>query len=172
MSKSHHCIGCNKSFASAQSLWNHKQRCFRPKKEDSTVQSKDKIIGDILNKVDQRFKASSSVKKPELKMDDVVPIQIEPIQVEPKSDLSFEEKKNSDPESDFESSSEKSEESDYEILDYREKLKENFRNLYMKFHQDIGIFDKLVLMLDELEMMDCLTKDESNSVKEDLKKKN
>ena len=126
MSKSHHCIGCDKSFASAQSLWNHKQRCFRPKKEDSTVQSKDKIIGDILNNVDQRVKDSSSVKKPELKMDDVVPIQIEP-----KSDLSFEEKKNSDPESDFESSSEKSEESDYEILDYREKLKENFRNLYM-----------------------------------------
>ena len=41
----------------------------------------------------------------------------------------------------------------------------------MKFHQDIGLFNKLVLTLDELEMMDCLTKDESDSVKEDLKKK-
>ena len=56
-------------------------------------------------------------------------------------------------------------------MDEQEKLKEDFRNLYMKFHQDIGIFNKLVLTLDELEMMDCLTKGESNSVKEDLKKK-
>ena len=44
------------SSASSQSLWNHKQRCFRSKKEGSTAQSidKDKIIGNILNKVDQR----------------------------------------------------------------------------------------------------------------------
>ena len=165
MSKSHHCIGCDKSFASAQSLWNHKQRCFRPKKEDSTVQSKDKIIGDIMNKVDQRVKDSSSIKKPEFKMDDM--------EVEPKLDLLL-EKKTSDPESKSESDSEEtesSEESDHEITDEQEKLKEDFRNLYMKFHQDIGIFNKLVLTLDELEMMDCLTKDESDSVKENLKKK-
>ena len=166
MSKLHHCIECDKSFASRQSLWNHKQRCFRLKKqEDSTVQSKDKIIGDILNKVDQRVKDSSSVKKPELKMDDM--------EVDPKLDLLL-EKKTSDPESKSESDSEEtesSEESDHEITDEQEKLKEDFRNLYMKFHQDIGIFNKLVLTLDELEMMDCLTKDESDSVKEDLKKK-
>ena len=166
MSKLHHCIECDKSFASRQSLWNHKQRCFRLKKQaDSTVQSKDKIIGDILNKVDQRVKDSSSVKKPELKMDDM--------EVDPKLDLLL-EKKTSDPESKSESDSEEtesSEESDHEITDEQEKLKEDFRNLYMKFHQDIGIFNKLVLTLDELEMMDCLTKDESDSVKEDLKKK-
>ena len=84
----------------------------------------------------------------------------------------FEEIMNIDPmsgESDSEEN-ESSEESD-EITDKQEKLKEDFRNLYMKFHQDIGLFNKLVLTLDELEMMDLLTKDESDSVKEDLKKK-
>ena len=43
---------------------------------------------------------SSSVKKLDLKMDDVVPMQVEPMQVETKSDLSFEEKKTSDHEAD------------------------------------------------------------------------
>ena len=76
---------------------------------------------------------------------------------------------NIDPESDSEEN-ESSEESD-EITDEQEKLKENFKNLYMKFHHDIGLFNKLVLILDELEMMNCLTKEECNSVKEDLKKK-
>ena len=47
------------------------------------------IIGDILNKVDQKVKnraTPTSLKKQELKMDDVVHMQ-----VDPKSDLSFEE---------------------------------------------------------------------------------
>ena len=116
MSKLHHCIECDKSFASRQSLWNHKQRCFRLKKqEDSTVQSKDKIIGDILNKVDQRVKDSSSVEKPELKMDEM--------EVDPKLDLLL-EKKTSDPESKSESDSEEtesSEESDHKITDEQER---------------------------------------------------
>ena len=93
-----------------------------------------------MNKVDERAKdrtPPSSVKKPYLKMDNVVPMQ-----VEPKSDLCVQEKKNSDPESDSEQGSEESEsseESDAEIPDDREKPKENFRTVYMKFHQDIGI---------------------------------
>ena len=29
MAKMYLCVGCNKSYASSQSLWNHKQRCLR-----------------------------------------------------------------------------------------------------------------------------------------------
>ena len=67
--------------------------------------------------------------------------------------------------------SESSEEFDHEISYSQEKLKENFRELYIKFHHDIGILDKLILTLDELEMMDCLTKEECDSMKEVLKNK-
>ena len=153
------CDRCDKVLASPQSMWNHRQRCSKPKKQ--VHPNKDKILGDILNKVDQRAKdrSKSPSVKPNFKMD--------------ASKSRFEETMNIDPmsgESDSEEN-ESSVESDNEITDKQEKLKEDFRNLYMKFHQDIGLFNKLVLTLDELEMMDLLTKDESDSVKEDLKKK-
>ena len=163
MARLHSCIKCNKSFASSQSLWNHKQRCSNPKKSESD--DKEKIIGDILNKVEQRVKDQAPVKKLELKMADT--------ETKPKFDLPVEEKTN-EPDFNHESDSvesESSEESDHEISDKQQKLKENFRELYLKFHQDIGILDKLILTLDELEMMDCLTKEECDSMKEVLKNK-
>ena len=121
------CIEYNKSFASSQSLWNHKTRCFRSKKEDrsdTTIQSidKDKIIGDILNKGDQRVKdrtTSSFLTKQELKMDDIVPMQ-----VDPRSYFAIEEKKNSNPELDSGSGSDESEPSDADVLNSLEKLSE------------------------------------------------
>ena len=63
-----------------------------------------------MNKDEQRAKdrtTPSSVKKPELKIDDIVPMQ-----VGPRSDLSFEEKRNSDPESVSESGSRESKSSE------------------------------------------------------------
>ena len=158
MAKLHSCIKCNKSFTSSQSLWNHKQRCLNPKKSESD--DKEKIIGDILNKVEQRVKDQAHANKPELKMVDTGS--------KPKFDFPVEEKTN---ESDLNLESDSSEESDHDIPDNREKLKEKFRELYLKFHQDIGILDKLILTLDELEMMDCLTKEECDSMKEVLKNK-
>ena len=124
MARLHSCIKCNKSFASSQSLWNHKQRCSNPKKSESD--DKEKIIGDILNKVEQRV--NDQAHKLELKMVDTGS--------KPKFDLPVEEKTN---ESDFNLESDSSEESDHDIPDNREKLKEKFRELYLKFHQDIGI---------------------------------
>ena len=118
-----------------------------------------------MNKVEQRVKDQAHVKKLELKMVDAGP--------KPKFDLPVEEKTN-EPDFNHESDSvesESSEESDHEILDKQKKLKEKFRELYLKFHQDIGILDKLILTLDELEMMDCLTKEECDSMKEVLKNK-
>ena len=55
--------------------------------------------------------------------------------------------------------------------DNPEGLKEAFRNLYWKFRRDIEMYNKLVLMLNELERMKCLTKEECNAVNEHLQKK-
>ena len=52
-----------------------------------------------------------------------------------------------------------------------EELKEAFRNLYKKFRRDIEMYDKLVLMLDELQRMKCLTKEECNAMNEHLQNK-
>ena len=55
--------------------------------------------------------------------------------------------------------------------DNPEELKEAFRNLYKKFRRDIEMYDKLVLMLDELQRMKCLTKEEYNAMNEHLQNK-
>ena len=97
------CDRCNKVLASPQSMWNHRQRCS--KKQDQP--NKDKILGDILNKVDQRAndRSKSCSVKSDFKMDV--------------------EKMNIDPESDSEEN-ESSEESD-EITDKQEKLFKRFQ---------------------------------------------
>ena len=64
------------------------------------------------------------------------------------------------------------EEIDYEVMsDNPEELKKAFRKLYKKFRRDIEICNKLVLILEKLERMKCLTKEECNAVKEHLEKK-
>ena len=63
-------------------------------------------------------------------------------------------------------------EEEVEVMpDNPEELKEAFRNLYKKFRRDIKIYDKLVLMLNELERMKSLTKEECNAMNEHLQKK-
>ena len=71
----HICVRCNKTLASRQSLWNHRQRCkdskdelhatlgdglvvksssrSAPSESDEPI-DKEKIIEDILNEVEQR----------------------------------------------------------------------------------------------------------------------
>ena len=80
-------------------------------------------------------------------------------------------------ESDSEDSSEdeteeEEEEMEYEMMpDNPKELKEAFRNLYKKFRRDIDMYNKLVLMLDELKRMECLTQEECNAVNEHLQNK-
>ena len=64
------CARCNKTLASSQSLWNHRQRCKNATKDNlhgtsrngflkprvDSISDKDKFIADIINKVDQRAK--------------------------------------------------------------------------------------------------------------------
>ena len=74
--------------------------------------------------------------------------------------------------------SEPKEESDTEIseddkfvLDNVEELKAAFRNLYKMVHSNIENYNKLVLILDKLHRVNCLTKEECNGIKLLLQKK-
>ena len=68
---------------------------------------------------------------------------------------------------------EEEEEIDYEVmLDNPKELEYVFGNLYWEFCRDTEMYDKSVLMLDELEEVKCLTKEECNAVNEHLQKKN
>ena len=55
--------------------------------------------------------------------------------------------------------------------DNPEELKAAFRNLYQKVHNNTKNYNKLVLMLDELQRMKCLTEKECNGVKVHLQEK-
>ena len=80
-------------------------------------------------------------------------------------------------ESDSEDSSEdeteeEEEEMEYEVMpDNPKELKEAFKNLYWKFRRDIEMYNKLVLMLDELKRMDCLTQEECNEMNKHIQNK-
>ena len=110
-----------------------------------------------MNKTDQRAKDRPT---PEFKMVDVVS--------KPKFDLLFEERTNSDRELDSnpESDSEETNHLRSVILRYR-IIGRNLKKISRR-HWDIG---EVVLVLDELELTNCLTKDRCNSMKEDLKEK-
>ena len=83
----------------------------------------------------------------------------------------------SDPETD-ESDSEENESSESELSEDVEFMPDNpkeqfepFRKLYKKFHHNIETYNNFVLMLDEMERMKCLTKEECNAMNEHLQKK-
>ena len=140
-SKNHIC-NCGKKLSNYYSLWRHRKICKN--KQDPTPAAK--------------IQSSELEKKSE---NDVTPIEIEP-----KSHLLTRGKEN------FESDSQSEEslqESDYDCKSDQEEL-EAFRNLYLEFHHNLGMYSKLVRILDRLEMMDCMTKEECNVVKEHLQK--
>ena len=162
---------------------------------------KDKIIRDILNNVDRRVESrptpsSNLVKKPEIKMNDFAPMEVPHLPFgrksnsNPESDSKPEShseenevSEQSDPDSEENESSEQSDldseenetsdqsDPETESPDNCVEIKEAFRNLYMDFHRDIGVYSKLELMLNKLEKMGCMTKEEYNNVKEHLQKK-
>ena len=51
------------------------------------------------------------------------------------------------------------------------ELKAAFRNLHKKVHNNIENYNKLVLILDELHHVNCLTKEECNGIKMKVQKK-
>ena len=125
---------------------------------------KEKFVSDIINNVGKTAKDQHSAlpKKQESKKNSVLPKVL--------SDLPL--KLDLETDSDSESYSEKSDTEDNGFKPGKaEELKAAFRTLYKKFRPDIEMYNKLVLLLDELERMKCLTKEECNAVNEHLQKK-
>ena len=152
-----------------------------------SCKAQQNIVGDILNKVVQR--ADMDKPMPEkLPKKSIIPVQaiktlkpekpkntLEEVSIrealKPKSlsDLAADIEMQSDSEDSDET---EEEEEEYEMMpDNPKELKEAFRNLYWKFRSDIEMYNKLVLMLDELERMQCLTKEECNAMNDHLQKK-
>ena len=57
------------------------------------------------------------------------------------------------------------------VPDKAEELKAVFRKLYRKVESNTENYKKLVLVLDELQRMNCLTREECNGVKHHIQKK-
>ena len=198
MAKNHFC-NCGKKLSSYHSLWRHKKIC-KKEQEPKSDTGKEDIVGDIINKVVQRAnmdvkpmteKTPSLPKIPMQVVKALKPKSLTDLEVEMKSDseestssedetalkpkslteLPAEMKSDSEEPTSSEDETE-GEEIDYEVMpDNPEELKKAFRKLYKKFRRDIEIYNKLVLMLDELERIKCLTKEECNAVKNHLEKK-
>ena len=73
--------------------------------------------------------------------------------------------------SDSEASDAESSEDVESMPDNLEELKAAFRNLYKKVHNNMDNYNKLVLILDELKRVNCLTNEECNGIKMNIQKK-
>ena len=95
---------------------------------------------------------------------------VKPSDIEEKSDSSDVDQE-SDTDMEMPDSEEK-ESSDVEFMpDKPGDLKKQFRKLFYKLHDNIGIYNKLVFMLDELKRMRCLTNEECNAMNKCLQEK-
>ena len=141
------------------------------------------ILGDIINKVvqgsdDMTIKPMTN-KKPNFQpKKPVIPIKaINAVKPNSLYDIATHSGnlKSDSEETDSEENDESSEDEVEFMSDNSEELRESFRNLYEKLHRNldhnIEIYNKLELMLNELERMGCLTKEECNSVKKCLQEK-
>ena len=197
MAKNHFC-NCGKKLSSYHSLWRHRKIC-KQEQEPKSDTGKENIVGDIINKVVQRAnmdvkpmteKTPSLPKIPMQVVKALKPKSLTDLEVEMKSDseestssedetalkpkslteLPAEMKSDSEEPTSSEDETE-GEEIDYEVMpDNPEELKKAFRKLYKKFRRDIEICNKLVLILEKLERMKCLTKEECNAVNKHLEK--
>ena len=156
-----------------------------------TCKAQENNVGDIINRVVERASKPLTAKTPSYKPTIKEPTREKlskkpmtevPIQaikaLKPKSltDLAADIEMKSDSEDssgdETEGEEEESEEESYEMMpDNPRELKEAFKNLYKKFRRDIEMYNKLVLMLDELKRMDCLTQEECNVMNEHLQNK-
>ena len=178
--KVHICVRCSKTLASPQSLWNHRQRCKastikdekfsssneQTRKHDSAPAHKETFLADIINNVRAKDQGTTPI------------LPITGMNPKPDALIDSKSKEKSQCESDSESTtfdldseSEKTEISEDNQPDDLEELKAAFRNLYKKVHNNMENYNKLVLILDELYHVNCLTKEECDGIKLSLQKK-
>ena len=156
-----YCEKCDKTFSSRQSLWKHRQRKH---------QGQNDTIRSIVNNAVQGANMDTNP------MMTVTPVKAPPYLTKNPM-VTLNGKSDSEPESDSEES-ESSEKSDPEssedvefMPDNLEELKAAFRNLYKKVHNNMENYNQLVLILDELKRVNCLTKEECNGIKMNVQKK-
>ena len=98
-----------------------------------------------------------------------------PVAIKPKSltelAMEMEQTEQSDSETESEESESESEDDVQFMPDNKGDLMAAFRNLYKKFRFNIETYNKLVLMLDEMYRMNCLSREECNAMNEHLQKK-
>ena len=156
-----YCEKCDKMFSSRQSLWKHRQR--KHQRQNHTIRS-------IVNNAVQGANKDTSP------MMTVTPVKAPPYLTKNPM-VTLNGKSDSEPESDSEES-ESSEKSDPEssedvefMPDNLEELKAAFRDLYKKVHNNMANYNKLVLILDKLYHVNCLTKEECDGIKLSVQKK-
>ena len=174
-----------------QTCKGQKQNILKP---TSIIQPKDKIVGDILNKVIRRVDmdvkpmAQKIPTQPPKKLD--LPVEVVNNIIKPKSlsDIAIEVERKTTPDpTDMDTSDEESEsDSDMDISDSTDKesdlddefmsdnpkdLKKEFKQLFNKLHNNVEIYNKLVFMLDEMKRMSCLTKEECDAMNKCLQEK-
>ena len=177
----HICVRCNKTLASRQSLWNHRQRCKDSKDGlretlgnglmvESRIRPthKEKFVSDIINNVGKPLQKakdqhSSLPKKEKTKKSTILPKVLSDL-LPLKSDV--------ETDSDSESYSEGSDTEDVGFKsDKAEELKAVFRKLYQKIESNAEIYKKLVSVLDELQQMNFLTREECIGLRHHIQKK-
>ena len=169
--KANICVQCNKTLASPQSLWNHRQRCKtnatknlslsneQTKKSESTLAHKEKLHADIVNNVRAKDQCTISV----------LPMKL--MNPEPDASIDFKSKETSESELDSDSDQEETEIFKADEPDTLEELKAAFRNLYKKVDSNMEKYKNLVLILDKLRHVNFLTEEECKSMNSLLKKK-
>ena len=181
------CQNCSKGFSRKNNMKRHQiQTCKGHEQKDvvggiiNNNPVKVPILGDIINKVVQGSDDMSikpmTKKAPSSNKPTVVPIAVNNKPKSLTANESEESKSDSELETDSETESDSeletdSESSDPEMPDNPKELKEAFRDLFNKLHHNIGIYNKLVLMLDEMERMNCLTKEECGAMNEILQER-
>ena len=169
-----YCDKCDKMFASRQSLWKHRQRKHAGKKENN-IAHKEKFLADIMNNVTQRAKDQPITSTlPIKRVNSVVPKPKALIDFKSEKKLESEAASDSEDQSTTSYSDSEPEEidiSENDEPDNLEELKAAFRNLYKKVHSNMENYNKLVLILDELYHVNCLTKEECDGIKLSLRKK-
>ena len=170
-----------KKLSSYHSLWRHRKTCKKDQEPRSipTIQNKEDILGDILNKVTQRAEMDTKLKTMKEIAPQNIPMEVaNNIEPKPLSDIlgkktsyanniepkPLEKKTSYAEQSDLESEESDSDESNAESVEFMpdnpEDLKKRFRQLFYKLHDNIDIYNKLVYILDEMKRINYLTKEE------------
>ena len=177
------CVRCNKTLASPQSLWNHRQRCktndekfsssnesTRKPEVESTSLERQKFINDIISggqtERDQPMSSIQPTDRTSIKSNELIDFKSVK---KPAAETDW-DSESTLLDSISEAESEIFEENEH-MLDNLQELKAAFRYMYKKIHSNMETYKNLVSILDELHRVNFLTKEECNALNLMIQKK-